>query len=673
MRSIFVPAEGLMNRLSYPVKFAMLGFITFIAFTSLMLALASQLQTTIDRTGDQLVASELSRPLSKTVELMQQHRGMSSALLAGDASMADRRAAKEREVDSAMGDFEHSMDAAHRTSGAWQSIVTQWNSIKREGTRWTQAENIQSHTRMIAQLLDYQITLADEYGLTFDPQPDTYYLMSTAVVRLPYMLERLGQLRARGAGALAAAGLSDQGKVAISVLSGEVKAAVLELENNFAKVVVQRPELATRLGETLAMLKERLEAVDQVVTQMIYLGAFQTTTPAQYFDMATAAIEVGYGQMYDILLPTLDELLHERIEDARGVLLMNIVILVIVLAIIGYLSVGAYLSVIDSIRKLVGGSQRLAQGDLTTHIELDTRDELRQVATSFNEMAGGMRKLIASIQANSGNVADAAKGMVVSSDEIDRASMSQSESASSMAAAVEQMTVGIDHITSNAGQATELAQTSGRLSREGGEIVASVVREIGEIAASVGNSARAIEELGKDSAQISTIVGVIKEIADQTNLLALNAAIEAARAGEQGRGFAVVADEVRKLAERTANSTLEISAMVERIQKGTQGAVRSMDEGVNRVNGGVERAKEAGEAMDAIRAGAGKVVETIAEITGALREQSAASTEIARNVESIAQMAERNSGVATGNHDTANGLEKLAHDLLASVQRFRVT
>ncbi|NIU60659.1 MAG: methyl-accepting chemotaxis protein, partial [Pseudomonas stutzeri] len=131
----------------------------------------------------------------------------------------------------------------------------------------------------------------------------------------------------------------------------------------------------------------------------------------------------------------------------------------------------------------------------------------------------------------------------------------------------------------------------GELSRQGGEIVAAVVEEISQIAVSVSDSARTVAELGERSGQISAIVGVIGDIAAQTNLLALNAAIEAARAGEQGRGFAVVADEVRKLAERTANSTKEIAQMVAAIQEGTEGAVQGMEQGVAKVNEGVARAQ----------------------------------------------------------------------------------
>jgi methyl-accepting chemotaxis protein len=444
-----------------------------------------------------------------------------------------------------------------------------------------------------------------------------------------------------------------------------------DLEDNLAKVIAQRPELKAQLDASVAALAAKLADIDKVVNDIVFLGALQNISASQFFDLTTETIGIGYAQMYDVLLPTLDDLLGQRIARAERVLHTNIAILLAVLLAIGYLSVGAYLSVMTSIRSLREGSRRLAAGDLTTRIELASRDELRFVAGSFNEMSDAMRGLIGGIKSNSDHVADAARQLVSSSAQIDAASQRQSDAASSMAAAVEQMTVGIENIARNAGEADGLARRSGDLSREGGEIVASVVKEIGEIAASVASSARTVEALGERSGQISTIVGVIGEIAAQTNLLALNAAIEAARAGEQGRGFAVVADEVRKLAERTANSTKEISEMVQAIQQGTQGAVAGMEEGVTRVNEGVARAQRAGEAMLRIREAASQVVSTVTEISGALHEQSAASTEIARQVETIARMAEENGAAAGGNHQTANRLGELADTLLQNVSRFR--
>jgi methyl-accepting chemotaxis protein len=198
-----------------------------------------------------------------------------------------------------------------------------------------------------------------------------------------------------------------------------------------------------------------------------------------------------------------------------------------------------------------------------------------------------------------------------------------------------------------------------------------VVNEIRAIAETVNHSAAAVEALGKQSDKISAIVGTIKEIADQTNLLALNAAIEAARAGESGRGFAVVADEVRKLAERTAKSTQEIADMIGAIQSGTETAVSSMKCGVDRVASGVEQARLAGNAIDQVQQQSREVMVAVGEISVSLSEQASASTEIAQNVERIAQMAEENDAAASGNARTAADLRQLAESLSSEVARFR--
>ncbi|HJV28249.1 MAG TPA: methyl-accepting chemotaxis protein [Aromatoleum sp.] len=672
MKGLFLPAVAIMNRLSYRAKFALIGSFVFAAFAVLLVALANQLNATIEHSRSELVASGLARPLLKTVELVQQHRGMSAALLGGLTAMSDRRKETEKAADEAFAALDRALPEADRADPAWKDLRGQWAALQRDGLGWSQPENTSAHTRLVDALLSYQIVLSDRYGLTFDPEAESYYLMATAVVRTPFVLERLGRLRAKGAAALARGSMDDAARTELSVLTNEVRAALRDLKVNVAKISAQRPDLKDRLETSLNGFETRLEEVLRVV-QEILGGDFFVTLSSSYFDLATGAMTVGYEQAYEIMLPTLDEVLKDRIDHASRILYFNIGMLLVMLGVIGYLSVGSYVSIIGGVSRLSSESARLAAGDLTARIDVQARDELGMVSKSFNEMAATMGRLIASIQRESGELAEAARGMLDSARQVDTASQRQSEAASSMAAAVEEMTVGIDHIATNAGNANELARKSGRLSGEGGEIVESVIREIGEIAESVSGSARTIEQLGQSSEQISAIVGVIKEIADQTNLLALNAAIEAARAGEQGRGFAVVADEVRKLAERTTHSTQEIAGMVGAIQQGARAAVESMNHGVVRVSEGVERAQQAGKAMALIREEAGRVVDTVAEISEALREQSSASTEIARNVETIARMAEENSSSAAGSLHTANRLEELAESLQGDVARFRVS
>lgn len=673
MKRLFWPAEALMNRLNYPLKFGVVGLLVLMAFAALMLTITEQFTATINRSQSELIALDLSRPLSTVVELTQQHRGLSARVLGGDDGVVEQRRTREKEVDAALETLTAALDDYLLGQHQWQSLKTAWLTIKREGSGWSRERNYEAHTTLIDNLLRFQTLFADAYGLTFDPEPETYYLMTVAVNRLPYLLERLGRLRALGSGVLAQRQIEDRERSALIVLSEEIKAAMRSMEDSIAKVVSLHPELKEQLERAMATLQARNGVIGAVVEEVVYEGDFEGASADRFFAMTTEAIGIGYEQMYRAFLPELDALLKQRIADAEHEYYLNLAIFLLLLSIVGYLSVGAWLAVLGSIHALRLGSTQLASGDLTARIDLKARDELRVVAGSFNEMAETMGNLIARIKGNSDQVADSAHTLAAATGQIRVASQNQSDAASSMAAAVEQMTVGIEQIAHNAGKADSLANRSGELSREGGRLVGAVVEDISEIAQSVANSARSVEELGERSEQIGTIVAVISGIAAQTNLLALNAAIEAARAGEQGRGFAVVADEVRKLAERTANSTEEIGAMVKAIQEGTQVAVKGMEQGVLRVNEGVMRARQTGEAMDEIYTAANQVMSTVVEISSALREQSAASAEIAEQVSMIARMAEENDEAVGSNHQTASRLGDLADTLRQNVSRFKAS
>jgi len=241
-----------------------------------------------------------------------------------------------------------------------------------------------------------------------------------------------------------------------------------------------------------------------------------------------------------------------------------------------------------------------------------------------------------------------------------------------MAAAVEQMTVSIGQVADNGHEAERISKESGELSRQSTAVIQQSVGQMHSIADSVKESAAVIAALSAQSDQISAIIRTIKDIADQTNLLALNAAIEAARAGEQGRGFAVVADEVRRLAERTTASAQSVTDTIAQIQANTQNAVASMEQGVAKVDAGVALGNQASLAISQVQEGSERVLTVVNDIAAALSEQGAASTDIARNVEKIAQMSEDNGHLAQSAAAATQRLEQLTVLLKTLVHRFRL-
>jgi methyl-accepting chemotaxis protein len=316
-------------------------------------------------------------------------------------------------------------------------------------------------------------------------------------------------------------------------------------------------------------------------------------------------------------------------------------------------------------------TRRIAAGDLTAEVNCPAGDTT-SVLAGMKEMQQTLRKMIEEIVRGAEQLSSASGELLHASEEVGMRSRQQSESASSMAAAVEEMTVGIGQVAENAREAHTISVHASDLSATGTRIIQSAASEMNKISEAVQSSSAIIEDLGRQSDQITSIVNTIKEIADQTNLLALNAAIEAARAGEQGRGFAVVADEVRKLAERTTLSTAEIAGMVGKIQNGTRSAVDSMQTGVEQAGKGVDLARQAGTSINEIREGSARVMDVVNSISDSIREQGTVSSEIARNIEQIAQMSEESANAVQHTTEAARHLQQLSTALHNSVSRFKL-
>ncbi len=312
------------------------------------------------------------------------------------------------------------------------------------------------------------------------------------------------------------------------------------------------------------------------------------------------------------------------------------------------------------------------EGDLTKRIEVQNDDELGELSKWFNTFMDKLQEIIAQVAQSTEHIASATEEISSSATQSSQAAETQKDQTNQVATAMQEMSSTVLQVSDNSNKAAESARQAGEIAKNGGKIVSQTVNVIKGLADATRDTAGKIQELGNSSDQIGQIIGVIDDIADQTNLLALNAAIEAARAGEQGRGFAVVADEVRKLAERTTQATKEIAKMIKTIQEETQRAVEAMESGTKNVEEGVNSATQAGEALQDIIHASEQVGEMIVHIATAATEQSSATEQVNSNMEQIAKLVQESAVGAQQSAKACADLSNLALDMQALVGRFKL-
>ena len=312
------------------------------------------------------------------------------------------------------------------------------------------------------------------------------------------------------------------------------------------------------------------------------------------------------------------------------------------------------------------------EGDLTKRIENKSSDEMGVLASGFNGFLENMVSMVTEIRGTSQAVASASTEIAASADEMASGLQEQETQTQQVAAAVEELSQSVSEVAAKSSDATKSSEESQHLAEEGGSVVRSTVEEMQGISTEVNASAQTINALGVQSEKIGEIIAVINDIADQTNLLALNAAIEAARAGEHGRGFAVVADEVRKLAERTTQATEEVSSSIRGIQGETISAVAQIEAGSERVGKGVELANQAGSSLETIVTGCQSVQGMVQDIAAAANQQASASDEIARAIENISSVTRQSSEGAGQASQAAGDLAHQAEQLMDLVGKFKV-
>ena len=485
------------------------------------------------------------------------------------------------------------------------------------------------------------------------------------------VIELLGRARADAAFALV-----ENTRDAGVLRSGRMLARIAEAEQALAAylAVGATPEEVQLQQRTLPRLRRLIDDGLKPAAEELKQGSMASART-----IITSNVEAPWNELREAMtaLVTLqvDESRREyeaataRYEVTRWLTIGGTLASAVFLLVYGILVSRSIVQPVSGLRDALKAAQR--DNDLTVRARGAGSDELGEAMDAFNALMAHWQQTVGRLKHDAARLSGASTSVATATRDIAGQAQAQSEAASSTAASVEKVSVSISQVAEHAEQTQGIAQQATALSESGRETMRKAAQSMTRLAGSVQDSARLIEALAKRSAEISTIVEVIRDISEQTNLLALNAAIEAARAGEQGRGFAVVADEVRKLAERTGASTTEISALTGTIQAEVASAVAQLKQSTTQVDEGVGLSAEVEQALAQIQDGAGSTRNFVGDIAWAAAEQRSASQDIAKHVEHIARMAEDSSRAIEVATDAARDLETLATAVNSQVSQFR--
>jgi methyl-accepting chemotaxis protein len=664
-----------LNQLSFARKFQviLLTLLLPIMYSSWLIYLNEKAE--VDTINLEIEGAQALDDIHALRILGAKHRGGVAQWQAGNkglrsdiVSLEEKMSQKLKRVKQILSSSTFSQDTRKQRD----ELATTWDSLLlNQLESGNAAGSFHNHTQWINKVNDLVDTVSIESALILDSHMDTYLFVQLTVFNIPKIQEALGQLRGKGAGVATKGEFDPSSFVFVSTLYDSIEIGMQKVVNQFKEVGKSHPEHVLKVQSALTDAIEAVENFEGITKSKLLEPDTPTINGTDYFEAGTSAI-ANLSKLYKVN----NRVFKNALQGYKSAAVNRLIIILSIYALLLLVAIYLFTCLKKSVDANIGITQNMAadlersvlNGEYISH----SKDELGDTVGALNSAYSQLRKVVSQVRENSSTLCSSSSGLKAVSKKVDELGESQKVKVSIIVTASTQLAATAKEVAShcdNAASETKNAQSQAVAGASRSQASAKVIRELAQSIRKAGDE---IGQLAQQAASISTVIDVIKAIAEQTNLLALNAAIEAARAGEQGRGFAVVADEVRTLANRTQDSTNEIESTISSLQLVAEQAVAAMDVACEQATSGENEAIQTGEMLAEIEQSVRSVSDLILQVATAGEQQAGAAEEIAMHIhgvdESSSDLVEKAQAVSAIADDVATGSSRLED----TVQQFKV-
>ncbi|MBX8492256.1 methyl-accepting chemotaxis protein [Pseudomonas cichorii] len=674
--NILSPAVYVTNRVRFPIKFFILGVIVLIPLLFLGIRVMQTLNASIDTLSHEQVGQKYLLDVTPVLRLSMMQRALTHSMLSGnEGAKADaaRNAEKLEQAfnelaiqDGKFGKYLETADRVQKLRADTRELIERAKSGGDPLTLFS-AWNDQ-----LTKVLGFIYYISATSGMILDEDYGSLFLIDLSTLRLPRQINVIGQIRGLATGFSADRQIDETTRAfALNLMKQEAQIRQ-ELQQSLRLLRRQEPALTDVVEQPVNLAINDLENLSRDLMDYLDPGQRSNVNANTLGERGNAVVAQFY-KAQEQMQASLQSQIATRLQDRNNERMFFIGLFVVLGVLLLYAFAGIYSALRSAVEELLSVTARIAQGDLTARVKVGSRDEIGDVGKGLNSMVEAFSQSLSQVERSSHSVSESAQRLERSISQAKQSMNAQQAETEQVATAINEMTTSVADVAQNTEGAARAAEAASSASIKGLQVMGETRATIEALVNEVQLSGQKVEALATHSQEIGGVIEVIRTIADQTNLLALNAAIEAARAGEQGRGFAVVADEVRTLASRTQNSTEEIRRIIQQLQDATDEAVQQMKAGQDRAHACLDASEQASGTLQQINEAVDGIVGMNTQIASAAVQQHSVSEDINRNVMGI-----RNSSLVVmdgvnDNAATADELSSLASELRTVVSRFQLS